>query len=80
MPDDNTPSYWEIRRLYSYVVPPILAIWGVYSAIKMELNVGEFQVKGPMAILAGIGLVVLGAGVLALLVFRDKLFKRGRYD
>jgi hypothetical protein len=80
MPDDNTPSYWEIRRLYSYVVPPILAIWGVYSAIKMELNVGEFQVKGPMAMLAGIGLVVLGAGVLALLVFRDKLFKRGRYD
>jgi hypothetical protein len=80
MSEDHTPSYWDYRRLYAYVIPPALAFYGLYSAIKMEMNVGDFHVKGPMAILAGLGLVVLAAGVLALLYYRDKWYKRGRFD
>jgi hypothetical protein len=76
MPDDGAPSYWELRRLYGYVLPPILGVWGVYTLIKGEFHFGETHFVGAKAVVAGLGLIAAGALVLALLYFRDQAFQR----
>lgn len=65
-------DWHRIRRLTSYLMVPTLAIWGLVVACKLEFRFNDFVVEGPLAILFGIGLVGLAAGLLAYLLARDK--------
>lgn len=73
-------SYWSFRMLGSYLLPPVMAVYGLYCAIKMEFVLGQYRVEGPLAIFAGLGFAVLGVVVLAALSFRDWLRNRDRFD
>ena len=66
----------------AYLIPPILAVWGVYCVIKLEFNFQQWHVKGAMAVLAGLGLVAVGALFFAVNLLIDKYFfeKYGRDD
>ena len=76
MPDDGTPSYWELKRLYGYVLPPILGVCGVYSVIKREFSLGGYHLEGVKAVLAGLGVIAAGVLVLVLIVLRDSLLRQ----
>jgi hypothetical protein len=73
-------SYWSFRMLSAYLLPPVMAVYGLYCAIKMEFVLGQFRFVGPLAILAGLGLVALGVVLLVLLHLRDWIHNRGRFD
>lgn len=79
MPDDGTPSYWERRRVLVFLWPPLIAVWGVFSAIKREFRLGDYQASGATAVVIGLALVVGSVLLLWLLSHTHRLWNRGRY-
>lgn len=76
-------DWFETRRNYrlltSYLVPPGLAFYGFYCALRMEFWLGEqVHLKGPMAILAGLGLALVAALIFVALTYRDMWRRGGR--
>ena len=77
--NDWLESRDRYRRLTSYLIPPVLALYGFYCAFKMEFWFGEqLHVKGPLAILAGLGMVVVAGLLFVALTYRDSWIRGGR--
>ena len=72
MPFGNNSPRSIYRRLSSYVLPPILAVVGVYAIVKGEFGFSGRTFRGVEAILCGVALLAVAVGLLVLNSFRDK--------
>ncbi|MEX2244764.1 MAG: hypothetical protein WD716_13080 [Fimbriimonadaceae bacterium] len=72
MPFGNNSLRSKHRRLFSYVLPPILAVVGVYVIVKGEIGFNGRTFRGAEAMLCGVALLAVAVGLLVLNSYRDK--------
>jgi hypothetical protein len=72
MPFGSNSLRSKYRRLFSYALPPVLAVVGVYAIVKGEIGFSGRTFRGVEAILFGVALLAVAVGLLVLNSYRDK--------